>query len=778
MPPPRESEPTPLPAVVPADSTPAALPPVIATPPAATPVASTPPAAASDPAIPRGLQAALVAAGLLLLGLTYAAARPASGRADIPFLIGQFLGGLVVWPLIVIGLLSLGRRLRTPRVRATAILVVWGLAILSQLGAINARQARARLQRPPAVPSPAPVAPFRSATLGGPAAPLVPPPAPANADELSGSRPPVAAIDFSPGSDARLIKLIEGAQAERYREVVASYNAACAQSSVTAALALERVRFIERFAFAEDGAIEEAGADHAAAVEFLRTRFPNAAGTVLHRLAGLFGAEFDRAAAGYDAAVRAWPPTDAARFHLLRAQRSVDPVQVRRSARLSFEADTTPAAALLLLRQLTLRPPTEEVTRLLHHPVFAEAKVWEKAQLMEHLFTAGDGARATALFEELKASAPHLVRNMQTARRLADAGQVALARALLAELPDNAWNRSGRNQELFRFELEHGNAGQALAAYRTLRAPGWTEDPLWRERAALFAQHPSAAWNVDDVVGLLLLTLLLLALLLLPAPLLLPVHYWSVLRERRGIVPTGRPARWGLREAWIVLGVLAVAEMLALWWFQRDVVRSWFNQAAGPPAAPDLGGSELVLQQAVLWGVGVLVLAASLWRVGSARVLGRGEWSVGRVIGLALAGFLLLRIFLVAYVTVWPGAVEDDVASFSANTRQLCLALNDLFGPFGMIAAVAGLVPVLEELLFRGVLLEAVAKHIPFGWANVAQSLLFASVHENLRLFPFFVAFGLVCGVLARRSGGLLAPILLHACNNLLFALVLLRAAT
>jgi hypothetical protein len=91
-----------------------------------------------------------------------------------------------------------------------------------------------------------------------------------------------------------------------------------------------------------------------------------------------------------------------------------------------------------------------------------------------------------------------------------------------------------------------------------------------------------------------------------------------------------------------------------------------------------------------------------------------------------------------------------------------------------LILVVAGFVPLVEELLFRGVLLEALAKHIPFWWANVGQALLFASVHENYRLLPFFLAFGVVCGVLARRSQALLAPMAVHSLNNLTVCFVLM----
>ena len=61
-------------------------------------------------------------------------------------------------------------------------------------------------------------------------------------------------------------------------------------------------------------------------------------------------------------------------------------------------------------------------------------------------------------------------------------------------------------------------------------------------------------------------------------------------------------------------------------------------------------------------------------------------------------------------VSIWPGAVTGDLASLSPLTLQLGSALLKQAGPIGLILAFAVLVPVLEELLFRGVLLQALGR--------------------------------------------------------------------
>ena len=95
-------------------------------------------------------------------------------------------------------------------------------------------------------------------------------------------------------------------------------------------------------------------------------------------------------------------------------------------------------------------------------------------------------------------------------------------------------------------------------------------------------------------------------------------------------------------------------------------------------------------------------------------------------------------------------------------------ALISNYGKWVAILLAAGLVPVYEELIFRGVILNSAARYLTFNWANILQSFLFAAVHMDLFLFPVFFAFGIITGILQKRSGGLLSGILFHVVNNLM----------
>ncbi len=73
---------------------------------------------------------------------------------------------------------------------------------------------------------------------------------------------------------------------------------------------------------------------------------------------------------------------------------------------------------------------------------------------------------------------------------------------------------------------------------------------------------------------------------------------------------------------------------------------------------------------------------------------------------------------------------------------------------------------VFEELIFRGLILGGLTRHISFGWANTLQAALFAAIHDDPPRFLFYFAPGLPGGWLVRRNRSLGPAIALHAVNN------------
>jgi membrane protease YdiL (CAAX protease family) len=102
------------------------------------------------------------------------------------------------------------------------------------------------------------------------------------------------------------------------------------------------------------------------------------------------------------------------------------------------------------------------------------------------------------------------------------------------------------------------------------------------------------------------------------------------------------------------------------------------------------------------------------------------------------------------------GIVPPDVAAM----------LRGLLPAPALIAWAALVAPVVEEMYFRGRLIDAFGERLGRGWAGAISSLAFAAIHGIPAFFPAYVVFALVLLGLRRRTGGLTAPIIAHIVNN------------
>jgi membrane protease YdiL (CAAX protease family) len=73
--------------------------------------------------------------------------------------------------------------------------------------------------------------------------------------------------------------------------------------------------------------------------------------------------------------------------------------------------------------------------------------------------------------------------------------------------------------------------------------------------------------------------------------------------------------------------------------------------------------------------------------------------------------------------------------------------------------------PLVEELLFRGVILNILRQHGD-SFAIIMSAFIFGLYHGNIPQFVFAFLMGLIAGYLYIRTGSILIPILIHMFNN------------
>ena len=129
---------------------------------------------------------------------------------------------------------------------------------------------------------------------------------------------------------------------------------------------------------------------------------------------------------------------------------------------------------------------------------------------------------------------------------------------------------------------------------------------------------------------------------------------------------------------------------------------------------------------------------------------------------LCLAAAGALFVGPAALLAELPGAA---LRLCGVETAQAAAVTPDpaLFLP--MLLQSALLAPICEELFFRGYLMGAFAK-AGRGRAIAAAALLFAAAHGvDAAFLPRFLL-GCLLGGMARRTGSILAPMLMHGCYN------------
>ncbi len=142
-------------------------------------------------------------------------------------------------------------------------------------------------------------------------------------------------------------------------------------------------------------------------------------------------------------------------------------------------------------------------------------------------------------------------------------------------------------------------------------------------------------------------------------------------------------------------------------------------------------------------------------------VIGFGISTIGSLVSLVLASVLL------TVQRSLSGAGPID----AAKTAQELRGSNPLWLDMLIYAYICILAPILEELVFRGVLLEALRKYgNVFG--IVMSAVMFGLFHQRMAQCFFAMTFGLVLAVAAVKTKSLIPSIFMHILNNTFAAIL------
>lgn len=176
-----------------------------------------------------------------------------------------------------------------------------------------------------------------------------------------------------------------------------------------------------------------------------------------------------------------------------------------------------------------------------------------------------------------------------------------------------------------------------------------------------------------------------------------------------------------------------------------------------------LDANELAALSILLGNALAFTVAMHLARLDYARLFHAGPSSIGAT--LLLLGPLVAA--LVPGLLVAMGVLMDIVEALAPLSRwEEAMFRRFSSGSLPVVVAVCILAPVLEEMLFRGLILRSFLQRYPRWPAIFFSAILFGAAHLNIYQFVAAFFLGLFLGWLYERTHSLLPCIALHGIYN------------
>jgi len=225
---------------------------------------------------------------------------------------------------------------------------------------------------------------------------------------------------------------------------------------------------------------------------------------------------------------------------------------------------------------------------------------------------------------------------------------------------------------------------------------------------------------------------------------------------------------WQARDAFLVLGAgllfLSLALIVTLGFAQLQAIDT---HATGPRAVIStlVSIGFLLFSLAMIWLL-IMQRYRSTW---DALGLRNVSWQWFAAVPLIFAFLIFTDVLVLRTMVSLFGPAATWPAPLTTTTLDAMQqpALEVLTILTGVV-----LTPIVEELLFRGVLYQALRRKHSVGNAALLSALIFALMHGSIVLFIPLTVMGIVLAFVYERSGSLIPTMLVHACNNAIILLI------
>ena len=339
------------------------------------------------------------------------------------------------------------------------------------------------------------------------------------------------------------------------------------------------------------------------------------------------------------------------------------------------------------------------------------------------------------------------------------------ARPYLMKASENIWGARQNLEKLFLFDIKYSEADTALSTYNLMREQGFWSDPFGMHKIRLVVERGLVGFKFRDLLPIFSFTMLLIFSIALPYLWITPIYAFRKWRDEKGYKLSSYTlsGRWDLKHFWYLCSLFILVSFLAEIFTSYPSFLATMNDeyiAEGSIPGIELANSLLLFDLLMVLGIFFVVKVKDI-----KLFLGRKNDAVTNImLGI---GYMFILKFIYGISSYLMG--DGDLSGGSASLLEdSIVAVIDNYGALVAFFSVVIIAPIIEEIEFRGIMLGSMNKYIPFWVANAIQSILFVLVHDDLSLFVFYFAFGMLTGYLRKKTGSFVAPVVLHMLNNLI----------
>lgn len=401
-----------------------------------------------------------------------------------------------------------------------------------------------------------------------------------------------------------------------------------------------------------------------------------------------------------------------------------------------------------------------------------DTTLWKISQKASLLLKLEEPQKALELYDLIATRDSTYLNSGEMANAMADLGDYEAARRFLVRDTLQEWSRTAKLQTLFDHDLEHSEGDIALLTYRSLQQANSYDDFLGIKRVRVFLKDPWLSWQASEVFHLFLFVVVLFVLFLIPYLWVLPIYGLGALLKKahKNIVPRLN-FDWGIRHFWIISFLyLLVQFLLSVVFYYQENINFIFEIAV--VYDEDFESKESLASSSVFFIVAMAICTLLLLKKSVLKLIYHTNMPLLRVLGLSV-GFVIFNLMLIKFLGLFISLADAEVSGYLMNAKEEIKAILGAYGFGAAVLLVAVVGPIYEEIIFRGIILGAVEKHIGFLLANILQAGLFAFVHFDFKLFIFFFVFGLIAGYFANKTKGLFTGIIFHVVHNFLILVLL-----